>query len=341
MGIEIRPLQEPEIPQAAAVCDYAFRSNPVSVVRNPRVWKWRYWEFPGFDPRGAVAAVDGERVVGTVMVTFRRLRLDRWVRFGVIDDVATLPECRGKGVARRMMEAALRFIESRGAGASLLYADPKGVARNLYLDLGYRDIHLFGAWVRPLWSGLLAHRLASGLRMKPGLRRRVIEPSDGLRLCGAGELEEYRKALEAASGHLAGFPEMEGGFWGWMRARNPTRPRTLALGWPPRAGCSLCPLPVALLAGAETEGLWMGDFFSADGSDPLAGAVSLARRNGFAFVGALSSPLDRTRVALLRRHGFVTGFSGTMMVKPFGDIDLRPFSRRPWHPMAESGIGLP
>lgn len=342
MAIEIRPLREPEIPRAAAVCDCAFRSNAVSVIRNPSVWRWRYWECPGFDPRGAVAAVDGGRVVGTVMVTFRRLRLGRWVKFGVIDDVATLPEYRGRGVARRMMEEALRFIRSQGAEASLLYADPKGVARNLYLDLGYRDVHLFGAWVRPLWSGLFAHLLASGLRLRPGLRSRVVVPDSGaLRLCNLSEREVYRRALERASEGMAGFPEMEGGFWEWMRVRNPTRPRVLALGWPPRAGCTLCPLPVALLGGAETEGAWMGDLFSEDGSDPVAGAVALARRNGFAFVGALVSPFDRVRVDLLRRNGFVTGFGGTMMVLPFGDLDLRPFVRRPWHPMAESAIGLP
>lgn len=342
MEVEIRPLREPEVPRAAAVCDYAFRSNPVSVVRDLRVWRWRYWGMPGFDSGGAIAAVSGGRVVGTVMATHRRLRLDRWVKFGVIDDVATLPECRGKGVARRMMEEALQFMESRGAEATLLYADPKGVARNLYLDLGYRDLHLFGAWVRPLGGGLLAHWLASALRLKPGLRERVVAPSpDGIRLCNPREMETYVEALERASCSLAGFPEMENGLWEWMRARNPTRPRVLALGWPPRSGCTLSPLRVALLAGAETEGVWLGDFFSGDGSDPLAGAVALARRNGFAFVGALASPLDRVRVDLLRKNGFVTGFSGTMMVKPFRDLDLRPFARRPWHPMVESGIGLP
>lgn len=340
MEIEVRPLREPEIPQAARVVDFAFRTNVGSIVRAPEVWRWRYWGMPGFDPRGAIAAVAGGRVVGTVMVTFRRLRLGRWVRFGVIDDVAALPGARGRGVARRMMAEALRFMEAEGAEATLLYADPRGVARNLYLDLGYRDIHLFRAWMRPLSSARLALREVRLLPLSLGLevwsRLPVAGGSDG---GPARDLAAYREALERGSLHLAGFPELGGGVWEWMRERNPTRPLPVAVGDPPRAGCTLCPLRVALFGSLEAPGAWMGDLFSVDGSNPVPAALRLARRRGLAFVIGLASERDRVRTGLLRRSGFLPFMGATMMVKTFTDVDLQ--ADRPWHPMLESAAGLP
>lgn len=343
MDIEIRPLRESEIPQAARVVDLSFRTNGASIVRTPEVWRWRYWEMPGFDPRGAIAAVAGGRVVGTVMVTHRRLLLGgRRVRFGVVDDVATLPECRGAGVARRMMGEALRFMEASGAEGTCLYADPKGVARDLYLDLGYRDLHPFHLWIRLLAPGILAD-VAPGLFRLPEVSAGAPLPPGrtGARWIEAAEGAAYRAALARASGGMAGTPELDGGNWAWMRERNPTRPLLLGLGEPLRAGCTLCPVRVSLLSAVEVPGAWLGEMFFGEGSDPLPAALAVARRMRCAFLGAPASARDGPRISRLRRSGFLPTLGATLMVKSFGELDLGALRSGPAYPMLESLMGVP
>lgn len=60
--------------------------------------------------------------------------------------VATLPEARGRGLAGRLLRAALAEARERGAETSTLQATKMGYA--VYERLGYRDIGAFQMWER-------------------------------------------------------------------------------------------------------------------------------------------------------------------------------------------------
>ncbi len=72
------------------------------------------------------------RIVGNV--TISRLSADNWL----ISNVAVHPDYRRRGVARRLMEAALDWIRDRDARWVLLQVRHDNVAaKTLYLDLGF------------------------------------------------------------------------------------------------------------------------------------------------------------------------------------------------------------
>jgi GNAT superfamily N-acetyltransferase len=60
--------------------------------------------------------------------------------------VATLPEARGSGVARRLMAAALADARERGRAASTLIATRLGFP--VYVALGYREVGGLQMWER-------------------------------------------------------------------------------------------------------------------------------------------------------------------------------------------------
>jgi predicted N-acetyltransferase YhbS len=82
------------------------------------------------DPEGCfIAEVDGERA-GLVTTT-------RYRRTGWIGNLIVPPERRGSGTGSRLMEHAIRHLESAGVGTIRLEADPMGVS--IYRRLGFRD----------------------------------------------------------------------------------------------------------------------------------------------------------------------------------------------------------
>ena len=77
---------------------------------------------------------DQGRIVGSVMVQPQGLERRKWY----ISAVATHPDYRGRGIARRLMEAAIAHIRERGGELALLSvrADNEP-AYKLYLSLGF------------------------------------------------------------------------------------------------------------------------------------------------------------------------------------------------------------
>lgn len=70
----------------------------------------------------------------------------------MIANVAVLPEYRRRGIARRLMQAALAFVEERGAFAVLQVDADNEAARDLYAGLGFGLQRTFTRWRRPAYQ---------------------------------------------------------------------------------------------------------------------------------------------------------------------------------------------
>lgn len=87
--------------------------------------------------------IEDDRLVGNVSIT--PARYDRgWV----VANVAVYPEYRRRGIARRLMEAALDRIAQRGQFAVLQVDADNGAACRLYDDLGFETQRVFTRWRR-------------------------------------------------------------------------------------------------------------------------------------------------------------------------------------------------
>lgn len=81
--------------------------------------------------------VEAGRIVGNVTVTPSPHAPDRWI----ISNVAVAQGYRGRGIARRMMHAALEMIaEAGGHTATLQVREDNLVARHIYETLGFRVV---------------------------------------------------------------------------------------------------------------------------------------------------------------------------------------------------------
>jgi ribosomal protein S18 acetylase RimI-like enzyme len=155
------------------------------------------------DLYGYVWTEDG-RVVGNVSLQQGDESGLRWR----ISNVAVLPEYRGHGIARTLMQQTLREIARRaGAWAILQVRAGNEVAHRLYLALGFADVCRDGLWRLPASSG---HTTAPDLAV-PLEPLRTLTGSEWLELARAArpQLAQWVAPLNPADyqiglGRLAG-----------------------------------------------------------------------------------------------------------------------------------------
>jgi GNAT superfamily N-acetyltransferase len=90
------------------------------------------------DNHWAALALNKGHLVGIVTVT--SMLYIEWGRLGEIADLYVLPEARGNGVARRLVQAAIDWCRARGCSAVAVITTPQGEAAhglsNFYSRLG-------------------------------------------------------------------------------------------------------------------------------------------------------------------------------------------------------------
>ncbi|MFX0135932.1 MAG: GNAT family N-acetyltransferase, partial [Candidatus Hodarchaeota archaeon] len=139
MSIKFRTFQDGDEQGILKLFHSAFCVTRFCQPKSRAFWDWRYKKNPyGFFPEGIMLAEKKGIIVGSVLVSFHKIRFGKKeFLFGAIDDVATCPILQKKGIARTLMENAIKFTIDYGADGSVLMADPRGHARRLYKKLGY------------------------------------------------------------------------------------------------------------------------------------------------------------------------------------------------------------
>jgi len=120
---------------------------------NGHDWKWRKARHldddERRDPRGIfVAELDG-RVVGYIS-TWQ----DKEAGIGNIPNIVLVPECRGKGIGRKLIEHALDHFRKSGlTHAKIETLEQNDVGYHLYTSLGFREVARQVHFLAPLNKG--------------------------------------------------------------------------------------------------------------------------------------------------------------------------------------------
>ncbi len=145
VNITYRHYNEGDEKQLAHLFVDAFQMTGISRIDTESKWHWRYPSDPDFEPEMIQIAEDSEndRLVGMVIVNRveRVLFNSNEYLVGDVNDVSTDPRYTRQGIAKKLMEMAFSYMQSRDCDYSILTADPKGFPREkIYLKMGYEDV---------------------------------------------------------------------------------------------------------------------------------------------------------------------------------------------------------
>jgi ribosomal protein S18 acetylase RimI-like enzyme len=155
-GIEYRPIRTDELEQMGKIFNVAFHSRS-----NPQDYGKRFKNCTEPVPERQVVAVHEGKVIAGIRADYRPLYFNDGPggkiakhECGEINDVATLPYYRGMGISRRLINMAIEYMDKHGWDLSVLQADPKYYAKDMYESVGFKTLPstgdvfaaAFGSW---------------------------------------------------------------------------------------------------------------------------------------------------------------------------------------------------
>jgi len=107
---------------------------------NGHDWQWRKARHLDLDaarePEGIIVAEESGQVVG-----FISSWMDHEAGIGHIPNISLVPECRGHGIGRRLIELVLdRFREAGLSHAKIETLEQNGTGNHLYTDCGFQEV---------------------------------------------------------------------------------------------------------------------------------------------------------------------------------------------------------
>ena len=129
--------------QLADLFNHAFKRSVV--IRTPTNWRWRYVKSPEFEPEMCQIAedIENKKIIGAVLVNLIEMRPFGQKKYliGDINDVSTHPDYIKRGIALKLMEKSIEYMNIKGCDFSMLSTGLKGFARSkIYKKFGYFDI---------------------------------------------------------------------------------------------------------------------------------------------------------------------------------------------------------
>ena len=101
--------------------------------------RW-YLSRPGMTPESRFAAVRDGQVVSNTFITIEKVQFSgELLDVGMVDTVMTHPDHRRRGLARRVLEAAIAFVQEKQLDASQLYTAADSMPQRFYESMGYRE----------------------------------------------------------------------------------------------------------------------------------------------------------------------------------------------------------
>jgi len=284
-----------------------------------------YLRRPGCTPELCTAALHGDKLVSMVLVAIQPVQLGgETLDCGIIDSVATHPDHRRRGLARRLMDMAHEKMRSAGAGAAVLYTNPEDHPYRFYGRLGYQT--------RAMCEMLQGRRPKS-------------DASLSVRAARTAEHEMVAEMLNEFYGTYEGYAPFGDELWAWHKIVRPEGMAPLILvaeaEQGPAATCTCAEVPL-LLQGKTVTVAAVSDFAyrsdACDGAEALVSLLAAAPRESLVCLFDESDPL----AGLYRAIGFEKAVSEVSMVLPFSNTaqDATRSKPGPWYVMVESVIGV-
>ncbi len=284
-----------------------------------------YLRRPGSTAKLCVAALDDEQMVSVVLVAIQPVQLGgKVLDCGIIDSVATHPQHRRQGLARKLMEMAHEQMRVAGADAGVLYTNPEDHPYPFYQRLGYqtRAICRMMEGRRPAENGTLTVRAADAVEHEMIARM----------------LNQFYSAHE-------GYAPLSAELWEWHKVARPIAMEPLLLvaeaDGKLAATCTYAEVPV-LLRGETVTVAVLSDFAceadACDGAEAVMSVLAAAPRENVMCLVDEADPL----ADLYAAAGFEKAVSEVSMVLPFSKAAYEAMANKcgPWYVMVESVIGV-
>ncbi|HWL81432.1 MAG TPA: GNAT family N-acetyltransferase [Roseomonas sp.] len=297
METTIRPMTAQDLEAADRVLRLAFGTefglpDPMRFLGDADLLRPRWHTHP----TGCLIAEAGGEILGSVAV------MD-WGSLAVLGPLSVRPDCWNRGLARRLLAAALSAAEAWGARRTALYTQPSSPRHlRLYEEGGFLSRHLIAVMARPveaatsaapplLFSQLQPERqdeVLSGCRRITGAALEGLDLSREIRATAAQRLGDT--ILLEAGGAIIGF------------ALYHTGPGS-------EAGSGTLALRFAAVRPGDAAGF----------QTLLAAVAAQAARCGARRLQASVTHARRDAYAMLKAEGFRTELSGVAMTRPDAD----------------------
>ncbi|NOZ23142.1 MAG: GNAT family N-acetyltransferase [Planctomycetes bacterium] len=301
--------------------------------------RW-YLTRPGMRPEHCFAAVHAGHIVSNAFVTITKVQFGGEVLdVGMVDTVMTHPEHRRKGLARKVLTAALDFMRTHDLDASQLYTGADSMPQRFYESLGYREYTRVRYYIQDMQQrlNLLAVRSPN---------RESARPTGAVRACKSDDVPGLRRFLAQSFQDCDGYLPLNDDLWAWRRERRPNSLPTAMYVLTDdhseiRGTATLASAPLITDGGTEM----MTGILDFAAAEETANAfferiVSIAPSKGalVATSGVANEPFN----GLCESCGFTCMALEVAMVNPFSDRARSAVASEPaqWYTATESLIGI-
>ena len=210
----------------------AFCKLRICQPSTPEFWEWKYGPTrPNYAPEGYQICEYKGKIVGTIMSTLRTMKFNGEVyKVAGIDDVATCPLLEKRGIGKRLMENAIKFMEEQDVDLSILAADPRGHAKKIYWRIGYKYTTFLSTGAKALSIRNAIANFTPGTPLAIPLRlygcyktrRRMKKYKGNLKFEILGKnQDEFRNKLNENYQSLYSFNEFDQKYWNWYYVERP------------------------------------------------------------------------------------------------------------------------
>lgn len=314
--------------QLAALASLAF-GDFAGVVEPSLAWMRWYLTRPGMDRDLSGVALHQGHIVSSVFVTRLRFLVGSAILdVGFFDTVMTDPRHRRRGLARQLLERALRDLRDEGVDLAGLYTGPSKPACRLYASLGFRPYRASVAWMRP--ASLSDSGATRDLHVAPAV------PSEEAVLCDL--LNRFYAARD-------GYVMLDERLWRWRKRGRPTDLPAqvfVAYGKGGLAGtATFCPLRLVGSQGLQ-EMVYLTDLALVGDSPEMTLKALLRASPREKPLLALAGEDDHELFDLLADSGFAPSPGEVCFILPLSASAERALERprRPWYALPESIAGV-
>jgi len=101
------------------------------------------------DPSGIFKFLFGEETVGFIACDSNWISYFESKEVGEIHELFVHPECRRRGIARKLVEKGVEYFREKNLNLCELWVgEGNDVARRFYRSLGFRESGSWGKWIR-------------------------------------------------------------------------------------------------------------------------------------------------------------------------------------------------